>query len=782
MSARDPPHLQPGPANDPRHDGAAAPEAADAAAGARLADDALAQALVLLTRHHGNERSVASLFEGQQMSGLVGPDQALRALREAGYNAGLVQREIGDIHDLLLPVVLLLNNGDACLLLARRTQSAGPAICTVILPGQQDSELMASETELAAEYSGIALVATPQTRPATLSPSASAEEAAALRDPGSHWLWGTVKRFIPYYRAALLAAMLSNILMLVTGTVTSVIYDKVIPHQAFVTLWALAAAGGLAVLFDLAARQLRTYLIDLAGKKADLLVGTILFRQSLGVRMEHRPDSAGAYSHIIGQIELVREFFSSASLAAISDLPFVLIFIGMTFVIGGPLGWVMVFAAPAVLIAAWLIQGSLRRATSANMQQQADLHGLLVEAVEGIEDIKATGAQGRFLHRYEQSAAASAITQLRSRRLTSLTMNLSMVAQQVVTLVMLVWGVYLIEAKLITGGALMGGVMFAMRAIAPLTSVVMLTTRYQGAQAAMRALDRVMAQPTDREPGRSYIPVRELSGRIGLADASFSYPAPPGQEAPRVLKNVTLRFEPGERVAILGRIGSGKSTILRLVAGLYRPSEGLVDVDGVDLRQLDPGDFRASVAYVPQDSRLFNGTLRDNVLLGRASADASRLVAVAKLTGLARVAEGHPLGWDLPVGESGGLLSGGQRQLVALTRSLITQPKILLMDEPTSSMDAQSEVAFLRQLKEAANGCTLVVVTHRPAVLELVQRIIVIDAGKVVMDGPKAQVLAALSGVKPAAQAAPPGAAGAPAVATNVHRHPSTQPAHRGAV
>ena len=761
---------------------AVAADPADEAAGARLADDALAQALVLLTRHHGNERSVASLFEGQQMSGLVGPDQALRALREAGYNAGLVQREIGDIHDLLLPVVLLLKNGDACLLLARRTQSAGPAICTVILPGQQDGELMASETELAAEYSGIALVATPQARPAAISPSASAEEAAALRDPGSHWLWGTVKRFIPYYRAALLAAMLSNVLMLVTGTVTSVIYDKVIPHQAFVTLWALAAAGGLAVLFDLAARQLRTYLIDLAGKKADLLVGTLLFRQSLGVRMEHRPDSAGAYSHIIGQVELVREFFSSASLAAISDLPFVLIFIGMTFVIGGPLGWVMVFAAPAVLLAAWLIQGSLRRATSANMQQQADLHGLLVEAVEGIEDIKATGAQGRFLHRYEQSAAASATTQLRSRRLTSLTMNLSMVAQQVVTLVMLVWGVYLIEAKLITGGALMGGVMFAMRAIAPLTSVVMLTTRYQGAQAAMRALDRVMAQPTDREPGRSYIPVRELSGRIGLADASFSYPAPPGQEAPRVLKNVTLRFEPGERVAILGRIGSGKSTILRLVAGLYRPSEGLVDVDGVDLRQLDPGDFRASVAYVPQDSRLFNGTLRDNVLLGRASADASRLVAVAKLTGLARVAEGHPLGWDLPVGESGGLLSGGQRQLVALTRSLITQPKILLMDEPTSSMDAQSEVAFLRQLKEAASGCTLVVVTHRPAVLELVQRIIVIDAGKVVMDGPKAQVLAVLSGVKPAAQAAPPGAAGAPAVATNVHRHPSTQPAHRGAV
>ena len=740
-------------------------------------EDALAQALVWLTRHHGQERSVSSLFEGQRIDGLVGPDQALRALRQAGWNAALVQRRIGDFHDLLLPVVLLLKNGDAAVLLARHQQASGPAICTVLMPGPDAQELAATESELTAEYSGIGLVATPKPLAAARTGHASADTADALRDPGSHWLWGTVRRFTPYYRSALLAALLSNTLMLVTGTVTSVIYDKVIPHQAFVTLWALAAAGGLALLFDLAARQLRAHMIDLAGKKTDLLVGTQLFRQSLNVRMESRPESAGAYSHIVGQIELVREFFSSATLSAISDLPFIFIFIAMTFVMGGPLGWVLVLAVPLIMGAALLIQGAMRRATTANMQQQADLHGLLVEAVEGIEDIKATGAQGRFLHHYEQSSAAAVHSQIRSRRLTSLTMNLSMLSQQAVTLVMLVWGVYLIEAKVISGGALMGGVMFGMRAIAPLTSIVMLATRYQGALAAMKALDKVMSQPTEREAGRNYIPLREMSGRIALADVGFAYPAAAGQEAPKVLKGVTLRFEPGERVAILGRIGSGKSTILRIVAGLYRPSEGMVDVDGIDLRQLDPGDFRAGVGYVPQDSRLFNGTLRDNVLLGRPGADATRLAAVAKLTGLARVAEGHPMGWDLPVGESGALLSGGQRQLVALTRSLITEPRILLMDEPTSSMDAQSEMAFLRQLKDAAQDCTLVMVTHRPAVLELVQRIIVVDAGKVVMDGPKAQVLAALSGAKPAGQAAPVAANGAAAPPTNVHRHPSTQPA-----
>ena len=760
-----------------RDDPALLPDPAETGPGASLADDALAQALVWLTRHHGQERSLASLFEGQRISGLVGPDQALRALREAGYKAGLVQRPLADIHDLLLPVVLLLKSGDAALLVARRQQASGPALCSLVLPGTQPRSMDASDDELATEYSGIALLATPLPAATAPSPNATAQEAAALLDPNSHWLWGTMRRFIPYYRSALLAALLSNTLMLVTGTITSVIYDKVIPNQAFVTLWAVAVAGGLALVFDLAARQLRAHLIDLAGKKSDLIVGTLLFRQSLGVRMECRPESAGAYSHIVGQIEQVREFFSSATLSAVSDLPFIFIFIAMTFVMGGPLGWVMVVAVPLILGASWLIQGTLRRATSANMQQQADLHGLLVEAVEGIEDIKATGAQGRFLHHYEQASAAAVDSQLRSRRVSSLTMNLSMLSQQAVTLVMLVWGVYLIDAKVISAGALMGGVMFAMRGLGPLTSIVMLSTRYQGARAAMRALDRVMAQPTEREAGRNYLPLPLMSGRIGLHEVAFSYPAAAGQDAPKVLKGVTLRFEAGERVAILGRIGSGKSTILRLTAGLYRPSEGAVEVDGIDLRQLDPSDFRAGVGYVPQDSRLFNGTLRDNVLLGRATADAQRLAAVAKLTGLARVVEGHPMGWDLPVGESGGLLSGGQRQLVALTRSLITEPKILLMDEPTSSMDAQSEVAFLRQLKEAAAGCTLVMVTHRPAVLELVSRIVVVDAGKVVMDGPKQAVLAALSGARPAGQAAPPQANGAAAPPTNVHRHPSTQPA-----
>lgn len=729
-------------------------------------NDALAHALSWLTRHHGKERSAESLLSGLPLDGRVGPDQALRAMRDAGFSAGLVQRRVAELNHLLLPAVLLLKEGDACIVAARRSDGH----YDIVMPGREHHACVATEAELESEYTGLALVATPLPAAPTAVAGGDKSLQNLLRGPGDHWLWGTMRRFVPYYRSALLAAMLSNLLMLVGGLATSVIYDKVIPHQAHVTLWALAIASGLALAFDLMARQLRAYLIDMAGRKADLIVGAMLFRQTLSMRMEHRPQSAGGYAHHLAQIEQVREFFASATLSAISDLPFIVIFVAMSFVVGGPLGWVLVIGIPLLLVMSALIQGSLRRAMHSNMQQQADLHGVLVEAVDGIEDIKAAGAQGRFLRKYEQATAAAATAALRSRVISSWTINISAIAQQLATIVMLVWGVFLIDDKIVTGGALIGAVMFASRAMAPLSSVVMLATRYQGARAAMRALDEVMKKPVERDPGKVYVPRRELSGRIGLNDVGFAYPAVDGNSGPQVLKGVTLRFEPGERVAILGRIGSGKSTVLRLLAGLYQPSEGLVEVDSIDLRQIDPADYRARVGFVSQDPRLFNGTLRDNVLLGRPAADAARLPDVARLTGLDRLVAQHPQGWELPVGEAGALLSGGQRQLVALARCLVTRPQILLMDEPTSSMDAQSEAAFLRQLKEACGACTLLMVTHRPAVLELVNRVVVVDGGRVVMDGPKAQVLAALSGAKPA-----------PAATGNVHMHPKAQPVEREA-
>jgi ATP-binding cassette subfamily C protein LapB len=720
-----------------------------------------------VTKYHGRPRSAASLRAGGAADGALAPDQAVRLMREAGYDAAMQRRPLAQINGMMLPAVLLLKGGDACVLVRALEGTEGRH--EVVFPGGDAKACDASLDELEGEYSGFCLLVSPAEKSRAQS---RAHSHLIELDATDHWLWGTLKRFMPYYRGAMLAALLSNVLMLGTGMVTAVIYDKVIPHQdALATLWTLVIGGALCVAFDLFAKHLRADLIDLAGRKADLIIGSRLFKHILSIRMEHRPASAGSCAHYMGQVETVRDFFASASMSVISDVPFIIVFIGMIFVIGGPLGWVVTLIVPVMLIGILLLQRLVRRAVRTGMAEHAELQGNLVEALEGLEDVKTSGAAPQFQHRYETSNAIAAESGHRMRSMHGLISHLSHSMYQVNTLIMLLVGVYLIREGVITQGALVGSIMFSMRALAPLGALVGLVTRYQGARAALQSLDLLMSKPTERDPGQQYVPLSQVTGRVGLNEVGFSYPpSTPGQMAPKVLGGVSLRIEAGERIAILGRIGSGKSTVLRLLGGLYQPTEGMVEVEGIDLRQVDPAEYRANVGFVSQEPRLFHGTLRDNVLMGRGDVDSARLVEVAKLTGLDRVVSSHPQGWDLPVGEMGAMLSGGQRQLVALARALVNKPKILLMDEPTSSMDAQSEMSFLRQLKQASDGVTLVAVTHRPAVLELVTRVVVMDNGKVVLDGPRDRVLAALSGVRPAAEQQP-----------GVHMHPAAQPVQRQA-
>ncbi len=705
--------------------------------------DPLLGALLWLCRHHGQERSAVSLLALTSATLPLAPPQAVHLMREAGFNAAIIKREPERILGLLFPLVLLLKTGDVCIVTRRlesRRRRDGERY-EVVMPGDAHT-VEASLADLKAEYSGYALVVTPKVQ----EPEHDDDLPV---DTDKHWLWGTLKRFAPYYRSAMLAALLSNVLMLVIGLFSSVVFDRVIPHKALVTLWSLALGVGVAIVFDLLARQLRSHLIDQAGKKADLLLGNILFRQALSIRMEHRPPSSGGFAHELAQIEVIRDFSTSATMSAVSDLPFVFLFIAMTFVVAGPLGWVLVFAVPVVLGLSWAAQKVLARLTNANLKQNTHLQGVLVEAMEGLEDIRAAGAQAHFLQRYEESNAAQAASSLRTRALSSWVNNFAGVAQQLVTVIMLVWGVHLIHDGLISGGALIGAVMFAGRAVAPLSSVVSLATRYQGAKAALRMLDRIMKLPLDRQPDRKYLPRPRIRGQLALREVSFSYPNQGAEHSPTVLKDINLVIQPGQRVAVLGKMGSGKSTILRMLGGLYQPTEGMVEVDGIDLRQIDPVDFRSHVGFMSQEPRLFAGTLRDNILLGRAHADVRALVPILQLTGLDKVAAAHPMGLDMPVGEGGGLLSGGQRQLVALARCLITRPQVLLLDEPTSAMDAQAEAMFVKHLKGVADGKTLVVVTHRPAILEVVDLVAVVEAGRLIAFGPKGQVMAALAGGRP---------------------------------
>ena len=733
--------------------------------------DPLMQALVWLTQHHGRPRSAASLRANGAADGALTPEQPVRLMREAGYEAAMQRRSLQQLKPMMLPAVLLLNGGDACVLV----RALEGERYEVVFPGSDAKLCEASLAELEGEFSGVCLLISPREAPRSHT---RAHHHLIDLDSTDHWLWGTLKRFMPYYRGAMLAALISNVLMLATGMVTAVIYDKVIPHQdALATLWTLVIGGVLAVLFDLFAKHLRADLIDMAGRKADLIIGAKLFRHILSIRMEHKPASAGSCAHYMGQVETVRDFFASASMSVLSDLPFVAVFVAMVFIVGGQLGWVIALIVPLMLVSILVLQSLVRRAVRTGMAEHAELQGNLVEALEGLEDVKTSGAAPQFQHRYEVSNAVAAESGHRTRSMHGLISHLTHSMYQINTLAMLLVGVYLIRDGHLTQGSLIGAIMFSTRALAPLSGLVSLVTRYQAARAALQSLDRLMEKPTERDQGQNYVPLTQVSGRVGLRDVAFSYPpSQPGQSAPKVLSNVSLRIEAGERIAVLGRIGSGKSTVLRLLGGLYQPTEGMVEVEGIDLRQVDPAEYRSHVGFVSQEPRLFHGTLRDNVVMGRGDVDAARLVEVAQLTGLDRVVAGHPLGWDLPVGEMGGMLSGGQRQLVALARALVSRPKILLMDEPTSSMDAQSEMSFLRQLKQASQGVTLVAVTHRPAVLELVTRVVVMDSGKVVLDGPRYKVLATLSGVRPAAVQP-----GRDADGTQVHMHPSAQPVQRKA-
>jgi ATP-binding cassette, subfamily C, bacterial LapB len=708
--------------------------------------DPLLAAVMWLCQHHGLNRSEQSLLNGQALTGALKPQQAVDVLRRAGFSASLVQRPPHKILSLLMPVVLLLNNGDACVV-TKRLSSGGKRgnndTYEIALPGGDGEVCTATEDELLKEYSGYALIAA--IKPGARKRSDTTEDI----DP-SHWLWSTLKKYFPYYRSAMLAALLSNVLMIMTGLFTSVVYDRVIPNKAYVTLWSLGLGALIAIGFDLAARQLRSYLIDMAGKKADMALGTMIFQQALTIRLEHRPESAGAFAHRLAQIELVRDFSASATISALTDLPFIFMFVLVTWLVAGPMVLVLLVAIPIVLALTYAVQNMLRKHMQANMGEQADLHGVLIEAIEGLEDVRAAGAQGHFLQRYEQANVAAAMSSLKARSLSSWVNNFAMIAQQLITIVMLVWGVHLIGDGQLTGGALIAAVMFGGRAIAPLGTVVNLASRFQGARAALKSLNLLMSLPTERDHNKRYLSRPAFHGQMALRDIRFAYPQGTQQHAPIVLNGINLNIHPGERVALLGKIGSGKSTLLRLLGGLYQPTEGFVEVDGIDLRQIDPADFRAHVGFVSQEPRLFQGTLRDNVFLGRSNADPHHFLSVAKLTGLDRIAAAHPAGYDLPVGEMGCLLSGGQRQLVALARCLVTHPQILLLDEPTSSMDAQAESNFIQHLKTAVADRTLILVTHRPALLDVVDRVVVVDNGRILADGPKAQVLAALSGQRSA--------------------------------
>ena len=521
------------------------------------------------------------------------------------------------------------------------------------------------------------------------------------------------------------------------------VYDRVIPNQAYETLWVLSIGVMLAILFEFLAKMIRGHLTDIAGKKADLIISSAIFRRMMALRLADRPTSAGSYANNLREFESVREFMTSASLLVLVDLPFLLLFITVIFIVGGKLAIVPSIIIPIVIIVGFIVQRPLSRYINKSMKESSQRQGLAVEALEGIETLKTNNATGWAQQRWDAYTAKTSASSIKVKDTANFMINFSVAMQQLNTVFLVLFGTYLIHnentAERITMGALIAAVILSGRALSPLAQVAGLATRFQQAKLALEGLNNIIERPIERVPERKYISPSNIQGNITFENTCFQYQ----EDGKPAVSNLNLQIRAGEKIGILGRIGSGKSTMLKLASGLYDGSTGNVMLDNIDMRQIDPNFLRSQILLLSQSPRLFLGTLRENMDLARSdgySSDQELLEALQRF-GLDKIIRSHPKGLDMPLGEDGLGLSGGQKQIIALARMTLRNPRIVLLDEPTTGLDQATERMSLQAISQWAQDKTLLVVTHRPQVLQIVNRIIVMDEGKVIMDGPRDLVL-----------------------------------------
>ena len=691
--------------------------------------DPLLECLLQLARRFDRPTTAAAITAGLPLpdNHRLTPGLALRAAERAGIAAAVVDLSPEKIPAEALPAILLLDGGEAVILLSIDADRAN-----LHAPGRGDQTLTVSE--LANRYSGQAITVRPEYR----FDKRSAEHQSRR---SGHWLWGVLVKSWPLYVEVVIASILVNLFTLVTPFFVMNVYDRVVPNHALETLWVLATGVAAVFLFDILIRTLRVHFIDAAGKRADVLLGSKLFAHILNTPMKRQPQSVGAFANHFHEFEALRDFVTSATLVTVIDLPFVILFIVVIAWVAGPVALVAGIAAPLVILGGLALQPALRRLVERGYRGAADRHATLIESLGALPTIKAQGAEGQMQARWEAVSVELARTGLKTRFLQALALHFAIFVQQFAVLATVVYGVYQISEGAMSVGALIACTILTGRALGPLGQVAGLLTRYHQSAASLRALDRIFAGETERAEEAALLHRPKLTGGVEFRDVHFTYPGQPMA----TLNGVSFSVRPGERVGVIGRLGSGKSTLQRLIQGLYHADEGAVLVDGVDLRQLDPADLRRNIGAVPQDVELLAGSVRDNILFGTPWADDEAVVRAAEVAGVTEFVNQHPSGFALEVGEGGRLLSGGQRQAVAVARALLREAPLLLLDEPTSSMDSASEERLKRRLAESTWGKTMILVTHRSSLLTLVERLIVIDRGRVVADGPKERVLQAIN-------------------------------------
>jgi len=698
----------------------------------KLGSDPLLDSLVLLTEHFGNPCSAEALSAGLPLTGInLTPELLPQAASRAGLSAKLVRKGLNELPSMLLPCILMLKDKKAIVLQELDIEN-NKAI--VSLP-ETGGEEQLSINELESSFVGYLFLIKQQYR-------GDRSFDVSLDNSKEHWLWQKLKNTSSIYRDVIIASIMVNIFALVSPLFVMNVYDKVVPNLAFESLWVLAIGAGIAYIFDLTLKQLRGYLIDVAGKKIDIEVSSKLFAKVIGMPLEKRSPSVGGMAKQIGEFDNVREFLSSATISAVVDLPFALLFMFCIWLVAGDLVMFPLIASILIIGFTLLNQSKLKRAIEETNKFSSLRHGHLIECLSTLESIKANGAEGVVQNAWQQMIGHTSTWLLKSKIITNSVLNFASFIVQISVVAVVVLGVYRVSENLISMGGIIAAVMLTGRAISPIAKLAGLMTRSNQTLSALKQLDILMAQEGEFEDKAHLVSRTKLNGNINAENMSFKYP----NSDIASIQPMTIKINQGERVAIVGHNGSGKTTLAKLLLGLYQPSQGSIQFDGLNYQQIHPSDLRKNIGYLPQDIVLFHGTIRDNILFGTRQVTEYQIIRAVQLSGVSIFTDHNSQGLDQQVGESGNALSRGQRQSIVLARAILNSPQILLLDEPTASLDARAEKQFIKSIHATAKDRTMLLITHKMDLLKLVDRILVLDKGKLILDGPKDEVLAQLKG------------------------------------
>lgn len=693
------------------------------------APDTLAHCLLHIARHHGRPISKDAMLAGIPLAddGRLTPILVPQAAERAGLAVRAVRQHLEGIRAAALPAILLLKDESACILASRGRDGN----MSVVYPDVCDGVREYKPEDMQELYGGFVIYALPSTQ------NGSETRPEDPIDSRGHWFWGAFREQRWSYVQVMIAAFMLNVFALASPLFVMNVYDRVVPNNAMESLWVLSIGVAVVFCFDFLIKTLRGLFIDRSGKKVDILLENRLFVRMLGMRLRDRPASSGYFANIIREMEMVRDFFTSATLTSFIDLPFIFIFLALFWYIGGPIAFVFMAVLPLVVAVGFLIHFPLRKSVCKSLESAHEKHAILVEALSNIETVKAIGCESSLRKKWGESAHLGAEHAVRSRSLSHLTMNITGLLQQFAYVVIIIVGVYLIRKGEMTVGGLIACSILSGRVMTPFSQIAQLITRLQHAVTSYKRLDEVMRMPEERPVGKRFVQRNLNRGEIEFRDVEFVYP----NASTPVLSAFNLNIAENEKVGILGRTGSGKSTLGKLILNLYTPDRGAVLIDGTDMQQLDPVDIRRAIGFVPQDVTLFQGSIRDNICMGHPQAVDQQILNAAFISGTHDFVRLHPQGYDLPVGERGCNLSGGQKQAMSIARALLHNPKILVLDEPTSSLDNRAEELFMKRLKLVIKDKTLILITHKSSLLALVDRLVVIDEGRIVEDGPRDEVL-----------------------------------------